>query len=58
VDADGPFKDLASDEDEFDVVHEAVIAGGELVRYGATRLGEEVRHREKEREEKRTDFFF
>jgi hypothetical protein len=55
VDADGPFKDLASDEDEFDVVHEAVIAGGELVRYGATRLGDEVRHREKEREEKRTD---
>jgi hypothetical protein len=52
---DDPFKELAADEGEFDVVHEAVIAGGELVRYDATRLSGDFRHREKEREDKPTD---
>ena len=52
---DDPFKGLAGDEDEFDVVHEAVLAGGELVRYEASRLADGVRHRAKEREDKRTD---
>lgn len=49
-----PFKELAADEDEFDVVHEAVIAGGELVRYDAARLSSDVRYRDSEREDKRT----
>ncbi|WP_299444763.1 S8 family serine peptidase [uncultured Phycicoccus sp.] len=50
-----PFKDLAADEDEFDVVHEAVLTDGELARYGATRLPDDVRHREKDREDKCAD---
>jgi len=49
------FKELAADEDEFDVVHQAVMADGELVRYDATRLQDDVRHHEEEREEKCTD---
>ncbi|MEP6855647.1 MAG: S8 family serine peptidase [Pedococcus sp.] len=50
-----PFKELAADEDEFDVVHEAVLSGGELVRYDAARLPDDVRHRETERKDKCTD---
>ncbi|HET6938366.1 MAG TPA: hypothetical protein VFI19_07165, partial [Nocardioides sp.] len=55
MNSEDPFKQLAADEDEFDVVHEAVIAGGELVRYDAARLSDDVRHRDEEREDKRTD---
>ena len=50
-----PFTGLAATEDEFDLVHEAVLADGELVRYDSTRLTRKARHREKEREDKCTD---
>lgn len=52
---DDPFEKLRSDEDEFDVIHEAVLSEGDLVRYAAVELPGEARYAEKDRTKKRTD---
>ena len=55
VSSDNPFEKLQGEEDQFDVIHEAILADGDLVRYSADRLPDDARYREKEREEKQTD---
>lgn len=55
VSSDNPFEKLQGEEDQFDVIHEAILADGDLVRYSADRLSDDARYREKEREEKQTD---
>lgn len=49
---DHPLKGLAAEGDEFDVVDEGVLAAGVLVRYDATRLQEDVRRLDRERQDK------
>jgi serine protease AprX len=50
---DEQFEGLAGEEDRFDVVHEAVLAEGELVRYTSEDLPRDARYEERP-EEKRT----